>query len=93
MPQSISEATYITVNDTCKILPGRPHRNTVIRWFDRGFKGIRLESWRCGNRRVTTVQAIDKFLAETSGFQNPNPPSTSPGHRYAESKLDAMGIK
>jgi hypothetical protein len=93
MPDSISDVQYITVVEACKILPGRPHRNTIIRWFDRGYRGVRLKCWRCGNRRVTSISAIDEFIAATTGSQGPVPTSTSPGHQHAESQLDVRGVK
>ena len=93
MPKSISDAKFLTLAEACKIIPGRPHRNTIIRWCQRGYGGIILESWRCGNRRVTTVESIDKFIAATSGVKDPNPRrSESIAHKRAEAQLDAMGV-
>ncbi len=89
---SIADTEYITLTEACKLIPGRPHRNTVIRWCDRGYNGIILKSWRCGNRRVTNIPAIDDFLAETSGIKGKNPHRASLAHQCAEAQLDAMSI-
>lgn len=93
MPFSVSEVEYITLEEACKIAPGRPHKNTLIRWCDRGYSGIRLKSWRMGRRRFTTRRALDDFLCATSGLSKPNPcESISARQRAAEARLDALGI-
>ncbi len=45
-------------------IPGNPSRATTYRWAFKGVRGgIKLESFVCGNRRFTTRQAIDRFIA------------------------------
>lgn len=92
MPTSIADEEFITLKEACKRVPGRVHVNTIRRWMDRGFNGVILKSWRCGNRRLTSVAAIDAFMAATTGIRNANPHSTSSAHQRAESTLDAMGV-
>lgn len=93
MKKSISQAKYLTLAEAARLIPGRPHINTIRRWCSYpGFKGIVLKSWRFGNRRITDLSAIDAFMAATTGLQNPNPCRTSTSHQRAEAQLDAMGV-
>ncbi len=93
MPRSIQDADYLTMSQAAKLIPGTVHKNTLIRWCDRGFAGIILESYRCGNRRMTTVQAIDAFISATSRCNDPNPRrTTTSAHQRAEAELDALGV-
>jgi len=87
---TISE--YITLAEATKVIPGRPHINTVRRWCDRGFNGVILESWRCGNRRLTSIPAIDEFMKATTGIQGSGPSRKSTAHQRAEEQLDEMGV-
>ena len=89
MPKSCD---LITLAEAAKIFPGHPHRNTLIRWCMRGYSGVILASWKCGNRRVTTAKAIDEFIASTSKVDDPNPRRNSSSHQIAEARLDAAGI-
>ena len=93
MASSIAEVEFFPLQIACKRIPGRPHVNTVRRWCDRGFKGVVLQSWRCGNRRLTSIAAIDAFIQATTGIHAPKPRVTSNAHKRAEAKLDAEGVK
>jgi len=93
MAISIADVEYIPLQDACKRIPGRPHVNTVRRWCDRGFNGVILQSWRCGNRILTSIPAIDAFIQATTGIHHPGPRITSNAHKWAEAKLDAEGVK
>lgn len=44
----------------------RPSYETIRRWADRGVRGHKLETVRIGGRRVTTLEAIQRFLAVLS---------------------------
>ena len=99
MQSSVADARYITLKEASRLIPGRPHLNTIRRWCSkRGCGGIVLESWRFGNRRVTSLAAIDKFFEKTSGVSHrlskSNPErSLSARHKAAEAELDDMGVK
>jgi len=90
---SLANGEYITLLEACAVIPGRPHINTVKRWASRGYAGVILETWKLGQRRVTSIPALDRFFAATTDVTDPNPRNSSGGpHRQAEAKLDAMGI-
>ena len=45
----------------------RPHLSTVLRWCQRPNRyGIRLESWRIGGRRVTSVERVRAYNERTT---------------------------
>lgn len=92
MPKSIVDVEYITLAEASKRTPGRPHVNTIRRWCDSGFRGVVLESWRCGRRRLTTIAAVDQFIRSTTGLQAPVSRGTSTRHQLAEAELNRRGI-
>jgi len=53
--------------DAARIIPGRPSRMTLHRWTHRGLRGVRLETLLIANRRYTSRQAIERFIAATNG--------------------------
>ncbi|MEM9351607.1 MAG: DUF1580 domain-containing protein [Planctomycetota bacterium] len=44
----------------------RPHTATIYRWRTRGVRGARLETVVIGGRRVTSVDAVRRFVRETT---------------------------
>ena len=80
---------FITLEKAAKLIPDRCHVNTVRRWGSRGHKGIRLKTWRCGRRILTTEAAINEFIAATTEAQAPEPVASS-SHIVAKAKLDAL---
>lgn len=44
----------------------RPHLSTVLRWCTRGSLGIRLESRVLGNRRLTSEQAVLRYMEQVT---------------------------
>jgi len=38
------------------------HISTVFRWAQRGTGGRKLQTWRLGGRRVTTLRALKAFI-------------------------------
>lgn len=42
------------------------HLSTALRWCINGRAGCRLESWMIGGRRMTTVSAVERFIAGTT---------------------------
>lgn len=77
--------------------PGRPiHRSTLERWRTRGVSGVRLETAKLGGIRVTSEEAITRFLERVSdpdaAPDAPTPSQVGKAHRRAEAELDAAGI-
>ncbi|NOY41175.1 MAG: DUF1580 domain-containing protein [Planctomycetes bacterium] len=93
MPSSIASGDFLTLNEACNHVPGRPHVNTLRRWCDRGFDGVILKSWRCGHRRLTTLGAINDFISAMTANDASCAPLPTAGHRHAEQQLDDLGVK
>lgn len=80
----------LTLEQACQLIPGRPHKNTVRRWGNEGFRGIRLRIFRSGQKVCTSREAILEFLAAING--DSPAPAANPEHDQAESQLEAMGV-
>lgn len=65
-PLNLLAEDVIGLNDVPKELPERVSISTVWRWAERGIKGIRLETVRIGRKKMTSRQAISRFIAATS---------------------------
>ncbi|GAB5402834.1 MAG: hypothetical protein Aurels2KO_10650 [Aureliella sp.] len=44
----------------------RPHPSTCWRWYRRGIKGIKLDTWIVCGKRMTTTEAARRFVEETT---------------------------
>ena len=81
---------FVRLVDAPKHIPGRPHRNSVRRWADRGYEGIVLKSWRVGRTRFTSLEAIDEFITATTELHSAR--AVQPAYRAAEKQLDSLGV-
>lgn len=65
MPITIQKESVLSLNEAIATLPcvdgRRPHLSTIWRWCKRGYRGIRLEYCRIGNRVVTSREALERF--------------------------------
>ena len=75
----MTNETLIPIVDAVERSTGRrPHLCTVLRWCTKGAKGIRLESRVLGGRRLTSVEAVARYvdactIASTGGKFDPAP--------------------
>lgn len=78
----------------------RLHPSTCHRHWRKGFHGIRLETVKCGGKRMTSVEAIHRFNEAVTLAANDEQrqlPSRTPLQRQraidrAEEDLSAQGI-
>ena len=68
-----------------------PHLTTMVRWSFHGCRGIRLETARQGGRRVTSREAVARFLNQLNGTAVVTS-DPSAGHLRAEAALDIARI-
>ncbi len=60
---SSSQSEYLPIVRAVELATGRrPHLSTVLRWCIRGSRGIRLDSRVLGGRRLTTVDAVHRYM-------------------------------
>lgn len=52
----------ITLTKAADFVPSRPHCATIWRWATKGCRGIKLQTWLLGGKRVTTPAALEEFL-------------------------------
>ena len=69
--------TLLSMIDACRSFPGRPHLVTIYCHVQKGVLGVRLELIRCGGRRYTSAEAIQRFdcwrLRRLSVVRSPHP--------------------
>ncbi len=57
------EPLFPLVQAVHKATGRRNHLSTVLRWCQRPNRhGIRLESWVCGGRRLTSIEAVLRYI-------------------------------
>jgi hypothetical protein len=53
----------LKVPDAVEFVTGvRPSPNKCWRWYQKGIKGVVLETWLVGGSRMTTVEAVQEFI-------------------------------
>lgn len=62
MHTPVLRESVISVSEAAKVFPRAVHRSTVHRWIADGVDGVRLEIARMGARRVTSHEAVSRFL-------------------------------
>jgi hypothetical protein len=80
---------------------GKPvHLSVVYRWVQRGIRGTKLEAIQFGGRRMTSTEAIERFvraLSKKAGLAGGDePPARTPAarkrsHEKADKNLEAAG--
>jgi hypothetical protein len=95
--------TLISLADAAKSMPPRragkkPHVSCLYRWTTTGCKGVVLESLQCGGTRVTSREALARFLRRlTQGDAGDVPAVRTVAQRQraaerALRELDAEGL-
>lgn len=76
----------------------RPHLSTILRWCGRGVRGTVLESWMVGGRRLTSVEAVNRFVSRRSETASTGGPTADANrrvraaHKAALKELESEGI-
>lgn len=60
---SIAHERLVTYEQARGLFPQNPSIRTIKSWVSDGIRGIRLESTPSGGIRVTSVEAVARFLA------------------------------
>jgi hypothetical protein len=88
----------LTLTAAAKLLPSRPNVATLWRWRTAGVRGIKLETFLCGGRRMTSREALSRFFAATTAAADGEPiRSESPRQREraierAEKRAAELGV-
>lgn len=62
LTESLKDA--LTLSQAADFFSPVPHISCIQRWATRGTRGVKLQTWLSGGRRVTTPAAIEQFLIE-----------------------------
>lgn len=71
-PTTLLSESVITLEEASEMLPNKPAHSTVWRWTTKGLQHrnsdepILLESVKLGRQRVTSIQAMERFLRAIS---------------------------
>ncbi len=65
-PLRLLAEDVIRLSEVSAELPGRVDVSTVWRWAQRGVRGVKLETVTIGGKRMTSRQAVSRFIAATS---------------------------
>ena len=65
-PLDLLAEDVIPLNEVPEEIPGRVDVSTVWRWAQRGVGGIKLETVKIGGKKLTSRQALSRFIAATS---------------------------
>lgn len=65
-PLDLLAEDIIRLNEVPQEIPGRVDVSTVWRWAQRGVGGIKLETVKVGGKKLTSRQALSRFIAATS---------------------------
>ena len=56
----------LTLTAAAQLLPGRPNVATLWRWRTAGIRGVKLETFLFGGRRMTSREALRRFFEHTT---------------------------
>jgi hypothetical protein len=87
----------VTFTEAAK-LPPRRNVATLFRWRSPGIRNVKLESMLYGGRRVTSLEALDRFFARVTAAADGEPtPAETPRQRErqlerAERRARELGV-
>ncbi len=88
----------LTLTAAAKLLPGRPNVATLWRWRTSGIRGIKLETFLFGGRRMTSREALSRFFERTTAAADGAPvQAETPRQREhaidrAEKRAQELGV-
>lgn len=90
--------TIITLGEACKAFPPTGVSTaTMARWIQRGIKGVKLETIVIGHRRLTSREAIQRFIAAQNSSDERVAPTITAEQRHRQAmaalhELERKGI-
>jgi len=97
--------TMISLAQAAKLFPPTRrnkavHVSTILRWILDGSRGVRLEAVRAGSRWITSVEAVSRYLADSTARHpsqlvadtRPVGAAEQRRHERVEERLRRMGI-
>jgi hypothetical protein len=90
----LQKEKILALPQAAKLIPSNrngkgTHVSTVLRWIQKGVKGVRLEATRPGGKWVTSAEALQRFADRLAASQSVEaPPFPQPSRRSAAEKAD-----
>ena len=89
--------TIITLGEGCRAFPPNGISDaTMARWIQKGVKGVKLETLLIGGRRVTSREAISRFIVAQNPDDAPVAAITATQRRKqseaARTELERIGV-
>ena len=82
MAIDVTSETLLTFVEAARRQPHPVHVSTLHRWRLAGVKGVRLETCMYGGRRMTSLEAIKRFVSAVSAVTDgQRPPTRTPRQR------------
>jgi hypothetical protein len=82
LPAILKESvlTFAEATEACQLIAGRkPSVKSIYAWADLGVmvggERVKLETARLGGRRVTSREALERFIEATAGEEESKPPA------------------
>ena len=92
----VDSEQVVLLAEACRLLPTRPSLSAVWRWKSKGVRGAKLETALIGGRRVTSVEALQRFVQATTEREMPTETRNWSSHgspvQTAEAELDRFGV-
>jgi hypothetical protein len=81
--------------EATRVVPSRPHLNTIRRWATQGVRGVKLQTVKIGGRYFTSREALGAFIAHLSdpgtvGAPEPSGPVLERRAKAAERARDVF---
>ena len=85
--------TIITLGEACRAFPPNGISDaTMARWIQKGVKGVKLETLLIGGRRVTSKEAICRFIQTQNAEEQPAAVIT-PAQRRRQSEAARQALQ
>ena len=82
----VTQERMIRLEDVRNHLPSNRRgkqlsKGVIFRWALHGVRGVMLETIRVGGARLTSIEALQRFVAAQNGSSVPQPSKVRPLHR------------
>jgi hypothetical protein len=83
----IQNEELLTLKQAAQFLPNRPHIATLIRWWQRGCRGVKLTTILIGGQRYTSKEALQRFIEQTTAAADGAPAPRAESSKAREKRL------
>ena len=86
--------TIIKLGEACRLVPPDGISDaTMARWIQKGVKGVKLETLLIGGRRVTSKEALCRFIDAQNSDDTPAHAAITPAQRRRQSEAARQALQ